>query len=128
MALNLDPQRGVKKQQFKLALLLAWRDIKKHRGRSTLIATLMALPIMIISAVLVVGFSKMPTIDETLSVNSGQSAGQVSLQYSDLANLRQGPLGDLSSVHFDDTAAQKPVAKNDQEFLDLLEADYEVLP
>lgn len=128
MALNLDPQRGVKKQQFKLALLLAWRDIKKHRGRSTLIATLMALPIMIISAVLVVGFSKMPTIDETLSVQFGQSAGRVSLQYSDLANLRQGPLGDLSSVHFDDTAAQKPVAKNDQEFLDLLEADYEVLP
>lgn len=128
MALNLDPQRGIKTQQFKLALRLAWRDIRKHRGRSTLIAALIAMPIMIISAVLVVGFSKMPTIDETLSVQFGQTAGRVSLQYSDLANLRQGPLGDLSSVRFDDTAAQKPVANNDQEFRDLLEADYEVLP
>ncbi|KUM29508.1 hypothetical protein AQ436_07490 [Arthrobacter sp. EpRS66] len=128
MPLKLEPQHGAKKQQLKLALRISWRDIRRHRGRSALIAALIAVPIMMISAALVVGFSKMPSTEETISTELGQTAGRISLQYSDLASISQSPKGDLSSVLSDAEAGPGQRNRTLEDFKDLVLPDYEVLP
>ncbi|WP_159614154.1 ABC transporter permease [Glutamicibacter sp. JC586] len=128
MSLNLEPQHRAKKQQLKLALRISWRDIKRHRGRSTLIAALIAVPIMMISAALVAGFSKMPSTEETITNEFGQTAGRVSLQYSDLAGISQSPKGDLSSVISDADAESGQRNGTLDDFKDLVLPDYDVLP
>lgn len=128
MPLNLEPQHGDKKQQLKLALRIAWLDIRRNRGRSALIAALIAVPILMISAALVAGFSKMPSTEETIRTELGQSAGRISLQYSDLASLTQGPKGDLSSVMSDSEAEPEQRNGTLDDFKDLVVSDYDVLP
>lgn len=128
MPLNLKPLHGAKKQQLKLALRISWRDIRRHRGRSALIAALIAVPIMMISAALVAGFSKMPSTEETITNELGQSAGRISLQYSDHGSFTQGPKGDLSSVVSDLEAEPEQRTGTLEDFKDLVLTDYEVLP
>lgn len=128
MSLNLELNQGIKTQQFKLALRLSWRDIKKHKGRSTLIAALIAVPIMLLSAVLVIGFSAMPTTEEKISVELGQTAGRVSLQFSDMENLRQGLKGDLTSVLGDSESGNDTQPATLASIQDLVVDDYDLLP
>ncbi|GAA1412487.1 hypothetical protein AUR04nite_10270 [Glutamicibacter uratoxydans] len=128
MSLNLEPNRGVRAQQFRLALRLSWRDIKKHKGRSTLIAALIAVPILLISAALVVGFSSVPTTEEKIAVELGQSAGRVSLDFADMKNVRQGPQGDLSSVLHDGEPNNSTQPVSAEIFQDLVVDDYDLLP
>lgn len=128
MTLNLSPQPGDKKQQFKLAMRLAWRDIRRNRGRSVLIAALIAVPIMMISAALVVGFSKTPTTEETIAAELGKTAGRVGLQYSPNSSFTQGPKGDLSSVLTDEDVKRGEEYGSVADFQDLILPDFELVP
>ena len=95
MALDLGPVKGGKKRQLQLALRMAWRDILSHKGRSVLIAALIALPIFAMTFAATVGMSMIPTPAEIVSRELGQTQGRLSPLTATNAVTQQSPAGDL---------------------------------
>ncbi|MGL3806562.1 hypothetical protein ACSYDW_10725 [Paeniglutamicibacter sp. R2-26] len=106
MALDLTPVTGGKRRQLQLALRMAWRDIKRHKGRSVLIAALIALPIFGMAFAATVGFSMIPTPAEIVSRELGQTQGRLSSMQVANGAARQSPAGDLGTRFF--TGEQDP--------------------
>ncbi|MGN5732991.1 FtsX-like permease family protein [Arthrobacter psychrochitiniphilus] len=77
MALDLKPVKGGGQHRLKVALKMAWRDIRRHRGRSALIVALIALPIFAMSFAATAGMSTMPTNAETVTTQLGQTQGRL---------------------------------------------------
>lgn len=78
MALDLSPVKGGGQHRLRVALKMAWRDIRRHRGRSALIVALIALPIFAMSFAATVGMSTLPTSAETVAMELGQTQGRLS--------------------------------------------------
>ena len=78
MALDLSPVKGGGQHRLRVALKMAWRDIRRHRGRSALIVALIALPIFAMSLAATVGMSTLPTSAETVAMELGQTQGRLS--------------------------------------------------
>ncbi|HEY8295748.1 MAG TPA: hypothetical protein VIG41_10445, partial [Micrococcaceae bacterium] len=80
MALDLKPVRGGRWHRFALALRVAWRDVMRHKGRSALIIALIALPIAGMSAAVSLGQSTLPSPQEKVL----HQLGQTQARFSDL--------------------------------------------
>ncbi|MFJ2620994.1 FtsX-like permease family protein [Glutamicibacter sp. NPDC087344] len=104
---------------------LAWRDIVRNSRRSVLIVALIALPIAVMTAALVVGMSRIPTAEQTITRELGTTQGRISTDYLGNGAVRQGPWGALGLVEFEDTGAQPSATAA---FEDLLPSDYQILP
>ncbi|MDD0860032.1 hypothetical protein NHF46_24850 [Arthrobacter alpinus] len=75
MALDLSPVKGGGQHRLRVALKMAWRDIRRHRGRSALIVALIALPIFAMSFAATAGMSTQATPAETVAMELGQTQG-----------------------------------------------------
>lgn len=96
MALDLAPVKGGKRHRLRLALTMAWRDIRRHKGRSALIVALIALPIFAVSFAATFGMSMLATPAETAAMELGQTQGRlVSLpaQSAHAIQMVQGDIG-----------------------------------
>lgn len=78
MPLDLSPVKGGGQHRLRLALKMAWRDIRRHQGRSGLIIALIALPIFAMSFAATVGMSMQATAGETVAMELGQTQGRLS--------------------------------------------------
>lgn len=97
MALDLSPVKGGGQHRLRLALKMAWRDIRRHRGRSALIITLIALPIFALSAAATVGMSTVPTPTETVAMELGQTQGRLSDLHAQSSKTVQPVSGDTGN-------------------------------
>lgn len=96
VALDLKPIKGGAQHRFRLALTMAWRDIRRHKGRSVLIAALIALPIFAMSFAATAGMSMAATPAETVARELGQTQGRLSTLYAQNSKSIQSVQGDLS--------------------------------
>lgn len=95
VALDLKPVKGGRQHRLRVALKMAWRDIRRHRGRSALIISLIALPVLAMSFAATVGMSMMPTAAETVAMELGQTQGRLSDLHAQNAVSVQPIQGDL---------------------------------
>lgn len=109
MSLSLEPVRGGSVRRFRLALRLALRDIRKHRGRSALIVLLIALPIAAMSAGATLGLSTTSTPEETVRIELGQTQGRIGASPDGRTYAEQGVRGDLGSLNFRDDPVSTPI-------------------
>ncbi|MDJ0315284.1 FtsX-like permease family protein [Arthrobacter sp. H35-D1] len=117
MALDLSPVKGGRKPRLRLALTMAWRDIRRHKGRSALIIALIALPILAMSAAATVGMSAIATPAETVAMELGQTQGRLTDLHAQNATSIQPVKGDL------DYGFGAPVGDPDPGFIPSLPAD-----
>jgi putative ABC transport system permease protein len=97
VALDLSPVKGGGRHRLWLALKMAWRDIRRHKGRSALIIALIALPIFAMSAAATVGMSTVPTPTETVAMELGTTQGRLSDMHAQNATSIQAIQGDVAS-------------------------------
>ncbi|MDQ0278718.1 putative ABC transport system permease protein [Arthrobacter silviterrae] len=95
MALDLTPVKGGRRPRLRLALTMAWRDIRRHKGRSALIMALIALPIFGLSAAATAGQSMLATPQETVLHELGQTQGRLAPLEAINAKSVQAVRGDL---------------------------------
>ncbi|WP_125616103.1 FtsX-like permease family protein [Specibacter cremeus] len=95
MALDLTPVPGGRRHRRALALKMAWRDIRRHKGRSVLIMTLIMLPVAGLSAAATAGQSMLATPQETVLHQLGQTQGRLSNFGAVNAKTVQAVKGDL---------------------------------
>lgn len=74
---------------------MAWRDIRRHKGRSALIIALIALPVFGMSAAATAGQSMLATPQETVLHELGQTQGRLSSLGAVNATMVQSVRGDL---------------------------------
>lgn len=125
MALDLAPVKGGKRHRLRLALTISWRDIRRHKGRSTLIVVLIALPIFAMSLAATVGSSMLPTPAETVAIELGQTQGRIGAMYAQNSTSQQDPMGDLGPQR---TEAEPDPHFAAKELTDMVPAGYEALP
>lgn len=125
MALDLDPVKGGKRHRLRLALRMAWRDIRRHKGRSTLIIALIALPILAMSLAATMGLSMLATPAETVAMELGQTQGRIGTMFAQNAKSQQGPRGDLGPQRTEGEPDPNFAAAN---LTDMVPAGYEALP
>ena len=101
MALDLAPVKGGRRHRLRLALTMAWRDIRRHKGRSALVIALIALPIFAMSLAATMGLSMLATPAETVAMELGQTQGRLGTMYAQNAHSQQGPRGDLGPQRAD---------------------------
>ncbi|MGA7204457.1 MAG: hypothetical protein WBX27_07500 [Specibacter sp.] len=95
MALDLTPVKGGRRHRLRLALTMAWRDIRRHKGRSSLIVALIALPVFAMSLAATAGMSMVATPAETVAMELGQTQGRLTEMQVQNANAVQGIQGDI---------------------------------
>lgn len=71
MGMEVGPYKGARKQAFLLALRLAWRDVRKHKGRSALIVALIALPVAGMTMIALLATSSQMTPQERIDTELG---------------------------------------------------------
>lgn len=71
MAFEVGAYKGARKQAFLMALRLAWRDARKHKGRSALIVTLIALPVAGMTMIALLITSSQMTPQERIDAELG---------------------------------------------------------
>jgi putative ABC transport system permease protein len=96
MALDLTPVKGGRRHRLRLALTMAWRDIRRHKGRSALIAALIALPVFAMSLAATAGMSMVATPAETAAMELGQTQGRLTDMSAQNAEAVQSLQGDIS--------------------------------
>ncbi len=125
MALDVAPVKGGKRHRLRLALTMAWRDIRRHKGRSALVIALIALPILVMSMAATMGLSMLATPAETVAMELGQTQGRIGSMYAQNAKSQQGPRGDLGPQHTEGEPDPNFVAPK---LTDMVPAGYEALP
>lgn len=75
----------------RVAARLAIRSIRTHRGRSALIALMIAIPITGLVGVATVYTSLIPTVDETITTTLGQTQAQLTVVSPPDPTLEQNP-------------------------------------
>jgi putative ABC transport system permease protein len=96
MALDLTPVKGGRRHRLRLALTMAWRDIRRHKGRSALIVALIALPVFAMSLAATAGMSMVATPAETAAMELGQTQGRLTDMSAQNAEAVQSLQGDIS--------------------------------
>ncbi|GAB3556113.1 hypothetical protein GCM10027404_34100 [Arthrobacter tumbae] len=71
MGVEVGAYKGARKQAFLMALRLAWRDARKHKGRSALIVALIALPVAGMTMVALLITSSQMTAQERIDTELG---------------------------------------------------------
>ncbi|GAB3543337.1 hypothetical protein GCM10027403_37370 [Arthrobacter tecti] len=71
MGVEVGAYKGARKQAFLMALRLAWRDARKHKGRSALIVALIALPVAGMTMVALLATSSQMTPQERIDADLG---------------------------------------------------------
>lgn len=94
VALDLKPVDGGGRHRLRLALTMAWRDIRRHKARSALIIALIALPIFGMSLAATVGMSTVATSEETAAMELGQTQGRLSPMNAQNSKSIQAVQGD----------------------------------
>ncbi|KQQ99056.1 hypothetical protein ASF72_18045 [Arthrobacter sp. Leaf141] len=125
MPLNLAPAPGGRRGSFRVALRMARRDIRRHRGRSVLIVLLILLPVAAMTGAATLNQSLHRTPDETVRYE----LGGMQARFSTLP----APNGDSVQDPLDDTRVVSSSGAHDPGFvgsdpLDLVPAGYEVVP
>lgn len=92
--LELSPLPGGRWRRYRLALKMAWRDIRKHRGRSILIMLLIMLPVFGLSAAATFGESAVPTQAEAVSMLLGKAQAKFTKTSMKPPYQQQSPLDD----------------------------------
>lgn len=110
VALDLKPVKGGGQHRLRLALKMAWRDIRRHKGRSALIIALIALPIFAMSAAATAGQSMLATPNETVLHELGQTQGRLSGMGALNSTMVQSLRGDLGYPYSSDDQDQNFVA------------------
>jgi putative ABC transport system permease protein len=95
MALDLTPVKGGRRHRRALALKMAWRDIRRHKGRSALIIALIMLPVAGMSAAATMAQSMLATPQETVLHQLGQTQGRLSHLGTTNSTTVQSVNGDL---------------------------------
>ena len=95
MALDLTLVKGGRRHRLCLALTMAWRDIRRHKGRSALIVALIALPVFAMSLAATAGMSMVATPAETAAMELGQTQGRLTELPTQNSKTVQGIQGDL---------------------------------
>lgn len=95
VALDLKPIKGGGRHRLRLSLTMAWRDIRRHKGRSALIIALIALPAFGMSGAATAGQSMLATPAETVLHQLGQTQGRLSDLGALNATTVQSVRGDL---------------------------------
>lgn len=108
MTLDLKPVKGGAQHRLRLALKVAWRDIRRHRGRSALIAALIALPIFAMSFAATAGMSTLPTKAETAAMELGQTQGRIADMHADSSKSVQSVGGDVGYGGWENYADPDP--------------------
>lgn len=94
---------------------MAWRDIRRHRGRSALIVALIALPVFGLSAAATAGQSMLATPQETVLHELGQTQGRLTPLGAGNATTVQSVRGDLGYMY--------SMAAQDKDFIAAAPAD-----
>lgn len=71
MGVEVGAYKGARKQAFLMALRLAWRDARKHKGRSALIVALIALPVAGMTMIALLITSSQMTAQERIDTELG---------------------------------------------------------
>lgn len=79
-----------------MALRIAWRDAVRHRGRSALVLTLIALPVLLVSAGAIVGFTGDVRGAERIERELGAAEALVWSDGSEVVNQRPDPFEGIS--------------------------------
>ncbi|MCU1568346.1 MAG: hypothetical protein JWQ56_3283 [Pseudarthrobacter sp.] len=123
--LDLAPGRNGRPSSFRVALRVARRDIRRHKGRSLLIILLIMLPVAGMTGAATLFQSSQKTPEEIVRYELGQTQARFGTLHAPNAGSVQDPLNDaivVSSAGVYDPDFQPA---NPQ---DLLPPGYEVLP
>ncbi|MCQ6269439.1 hypothetical protein M8J71_02900 [Pseudarthrobacter sp. R1] len=125
MPLDLAPAPGGRRGSFRVALLMARRDINRHKGRSLLIILLIMLPVAGMSGAVTLFQSTQKTPEEIVRYELGGTQARFSALPVPNADSVQDPLNDAmvaysTGVHDADFTSADPA--------DLIPPGYEVLP
>lgn len=104
---------------------MAWRDIRRHKGRSALIISLIALPIFAMSLAATLGLSMLATPAETVAMELGQTQGRIGTMYAQNGLSQQGPRGDLGPQHSEGEPDPNFTSPN---LASMVPAGYQALP
>ncbi|WP_455836768.1 hypothetical protein [Pseudarthrobacter siccitolerans] len=123
--LDLAPAPNGRRSSFRVALRVARRDIRRHKGRSLLIILLIMLPVAGMTGAATLFQSAQRTPQEIVRYELGQTQARYSTLHAPNADSVQDPLNDAmvvssSGVYDPDFKPANP--------RDLLPPDYEVLP
>lgn len=91
---DLVPVKAGRWRQYRLAMRLAWRDIRRHRGRSILIVLLIVMPSFGLSAAATFGQSLLPNAEETIATQLGQTQAKFVNASAPDSNFGQSPISD----------------------------------
>ena len=123
--LDLAPAPNGRRSSFRVALRVARRDIRRHKGRSLLIILLIMLPVAGMTGAATLFQSAQRTPEEIVRYELGQTQARYSTLHAPNADSVQDPLNDAmvvssSGVYDPDFKPANP--------RDLLPPGYEVLP
>ena len=108
VGLDLSPVKGGGQHRLRVALKMAWRDIRRHRGRSALIVALIALPIFAMSFAATAGMSAQATPAESVAMELGQTQGRLADLHAQNAVTVQAVGGDVGYGGMGSTAEPDP--------------------
>jgi putative ABC transport system permease protein len=125
MRLDLAPARNGRRSSFRVALRVARRDIRRHKGRSLLIVLLIMLPVAGMTGAATLFQSTQRTPAEIVEYELGGTQARFSVLHAPNGDSVQDPLNDAmvassTGVYDPGFAAADPQ--------DLLPPGYEVLP
>lgn len=96
---DVHKARGGRAQRARLALRLAWRDIREHKGRSFLIIALVMLPVLGMTIAATMTASAIATPEETVAAELGQTQARLVPIPAQNANYEQDPLQPSASMN-----------------------------
>jgi putative ABC transport system permease protein len=125
MPLDLTPAPGGRRSSFRVALRMARRDIRRHRGRSFLIVLLIMLPVAGMTGAATLYQSSQRTPEEIVRYELGNAQARFSALASVNAESIQDPLNDVVVASSTGNADPDFIATPPEE---LLPEGYDVLP
>ncbi|SLK10956.1 hypothetical protein [Arthrobacter sp. P2b] len=125
MPLDLTPAPGGRRSSFRVALRMARRDIRRHRGRSFLIVLLIMLPVAGMTGAATLYQSSQRTPEEIVRYELGNAQARFSALASVNAESIQDPLNDAVVASSTGNADPDFIATPPEE---LLPEGYDVLP
>ncbi|HEY9357299.1 MAG TPA: FtsX-like permease family protein [Arthrobacter sp.] len=125
MALDLKPAPGARRQAFRVAVRMARRDIRRHKGRSLLIILLIMLPVAAMTGALTLFQSSQETVAERVQYQLGGTQARFRPMAMANGHMVQDPVNEtrITSSNWDRDPDFVP--KDPQ---DVLPAGYAVLP
>ncbi|MEO8281952.1 MAG: FtsX-like permease family protein [Pseudarthrobacter sp.] len=124
MALSLTPAPGGRRHAFRVAVRMARRDIRRHKGRSLLIILLILLPVAAMTGALTLVESSQETAAERVQYQLGDTQARYRAMPMPNGSMVQDPVDEtrINSGNWDSDPAFTP-----RDPLDVIPAGYTVL-